>query len=414
MNLNFKNSKKLGMLLGVILFTVLAVGVTYAVIVWRTTDYNVTLNSKCLVQGNFTKGSNISGADLLLLDTSSDESNKITIKNGMTLSNFSVWKDTTSDCTIDGYLRIVLNVTNIPTAYTTSGNSTNALKYALFYYDPNTYPTVTTSNLNNQVFTTLTKGSITQNGTMDIYYDTLLNNGNSKNYILAIYLDGSLVSNDASDSNFTASVEASIEQVNKNTPTVTFDPNGGTVNTTSKVVKYGESYGDLPIPTRAGYTFLGWNGKNKFNEEEILMAIEGATYENGYYVFYNTSAYNKYNKIGLPISLKDNTQYTYTVNGYVDDDYFVIASKYDDETITYFHLSDTEERTRIVTTAPNKNLRRISFSYYSARSTVYITHIQIEEGTEATAYEPYYITRDTTVVQGADHTLTAIWEEDSE
>ncbi|HHV09437.1 MAG TPA: InlB B-repeat-containing protein [Clostridiales bacterium] len=40
--------------------------------------------------------------------------------------------------------------------------------------------------------------------------------------------------------------------------TVTFDPNGGSVTTGSKVVAYEKAYGTLPTPSRAGYTFLGW------------------------------------------------------------------------------------------------------------------------------------------------------------
>lgn len=40
--------------------------------------------------------------------------------------------------------------------------------------------------------------------------------------------------------------------------TVTFDPNGGTVSTTTKTVTYGETYGELPIPVRSGYKFDGW------------------------------------------------------------------------------------------------------------------------------------------------------------
>ena len=35
---------------------------------------------------------------------------------------------------------------------------------------------------------------------------------------------------------------------------------------------------------------------------------------------------------------------------------------------------------------------------------------QLEEGTEATAYEPYYVTSDVTVTQNKNHTLKAIWE----
>ena len=42
------------------------------------------------------------------------------------------------------------------------------------------------------------------------------------------------------------------------TYTVTFDPNSGTVDPSSKTVKEGGKFGDLPVPTRAGYKFWGW------------------------------------------------------------------------------------------------------------------------------------------------------------
>ena len=40
--------------------------------------------------------------------------------------------------------------------------------------------------------------------------------------------------------------------------TVTFNPNGGTVNPTTKSVTYDQAYGTLPTPTKEGYTFNGW------------------------------------------------------------------------------------------------------------------------------------------------------------
>lgn len=43
-----------------------------------------------------------------------------------------------------------------------------------------------------------------------------------------------------------------------NSYTLTFNANEGTVDTESKTVVYGSEYGDLPTPTRDGYTFLGW------------------------------------------------------------------------------------------------------------------------------------------------------------
>lgn len=44
----------------------------------------------------------------------------------------------------------------------------------------------------------------------------------------------------------------------QNTYTVTFDANGGSVDPTNKTVTFDEPYGELPVPTRTGYDFLGW------------------------------------------------------------------------------------------------------------------------------------------------------------
>lgn len=40
--------------------------------------------------------------------------------------------------------------------------------------------------------------------------------------------------------------------------TVTLDPDGGNVSSTSKQVTLGGQYGDLPTPTKSGSTFIGW------------------------------------------------------------------------------------------------------------------------------------------------------------
>ena len=40
--------------------------------------------------------------------------------------------------------------------------------------------------------------------------------------------------------------------------TLTFNANGGSVSQTTKQVVYGQTYTDLPTPTREGYTFKGW------------------------------------------------------------------------------------------------------------------------------------------------------------
>ncbi len=43
-----------------------------------------------------------------------------------------------------------------------------------------------------------------------------------------------------------------------NTYTVTFQPEGGTLELTQKTVTYGETYEVLPVPVKAGYRFDGW------------------------------------------------------------------------------------------------------------------------------------------------------------
>lgn len=40
--------------------------------------------------------------------------------------------------------------------------------------------------------------------------------------------------------------------------TVTFNPGAGTTDTPSKTVSYDSPYGELPVPVRSGYEFLGW------------------------------------------------------------------------------------------------------------------------------------------------------------
>ena len=59
-----------------------------------------------------------------------------------------------------------------------------------------------------------------------------------------------------------------------NAYTVIFNANGGTVDTSSKTVTYGEAYGDLPKPNRAGYTFAGWStGKADGEKVEATTTV---------------------------------------------------------------------------------------------------------------------------------------------
>ena len=60
--------------------------------------------------------------------------------------------------------------------------------------------------------------------------------------------------------------------------TVTFNPNGGSVSTTSKTVTVGGTYGTLPTPTRTGHTFDGWyDGSTKITATSTVTRTEAHT-----------------------------------------------------------------------------------------------------------------------------------------
>lgn len=62
--------------------------------------------------------------------------------------------------------------------------------------------------------------------------------------------------------------------------TVIFDANGGTVNVSSKVIKIGDNYGELPEPTREGYEFKGWSLLADEYQEVEYIESTGSQYIN--------------------------------------------------------------------------------------------------------------------------------------
>lgn len=64
----------------------------------------------------------------------------------------------------------------------------------------------------------------------------------------------------------------------ENTYTVRFNPTGGSVSGSTKSRKYGQSYGDLPTPTKAGYKFEGWytssSGGTKIYSSDTFVFTE--------------------------------------------------------------------------------------------------------------------------------------------
>ena len=211
------------------------------------------------------------------------------------------------------------------------------------------------------------------------------------------------------------------------TYTVSFNSNGGTPSAISDIiVAPGKTYGALDTwpsdPTKTGYTFGGWNGKDLFDENRILLAIPGAEYKNGHYEFSTPQAHVAYGGITgtaycgnkqMNISYKENTQYTLTIKG--GSEYIESANRYCTMYFGFFYTDGTKsmktisgENTYILTSLANKTIETISFSYGIGGKS-YIEYVQLEEGTSSTAYEAYAVTTSTIVTQEKDHTLTAIW-----
>lgn len=211
--MNNKKVKTYGLVLGVTLFVLLVAGFTYAALTWRSNNITINGSTECL-DIDYTKGQDITGGNLLLLDKSKIISNnKITITNGMVLSNLTA--KIKSSCTIDGYLTLNLKVTSLNSAFTSSGNSTGGLNYALVSYDPETYSTVDVTTLNGKTFDIIGAGAITSTSTIKLK-DVQLSKNSTVAYIVIFYLDGDLTNDDAvnTTSNFKATLEGTITQGN--------------------------------------------------------------------------------------------------------------------------------------------------------------------------------------------------------
>lgn len=60
---------------------------------------------------------------------------------------------------------------------------------------------------------------------------------------------------------------------------LTFGANGGTVQTHSKQITYGEKYGTLPLPMRTGYLFGGWRGEGRiWTDDDRVETLTNQTF----------------------------------------------------------------------------------------------------------------------------------------
>ena len=217
---------------------------------------------------------------------------------------------------------------------------------------------------------------------------------------------------------------------------VTFDPNGGSLDQTTKEVSYHDAYGELPVPTREGYTFMGWNGKNLFKKQGAITLPSSL----GLSVNYDSSN-NSFNINGTqdrqgnivfskgPLDIVPGTQITTTIFAVSGDAHLGSGTG-----ITYAYSIFSQDNSRYIrsneslsTFDPVCQFTKNMISDSGGTNTQFMLQlwrigtvfdnykikIQIEEGDTSTEYEPYYITSATPVVQDKNHTLKAIWEANS-
>ena len=204
--MNNKNKLIIGVVLGIILVS----GITYAILTWTSTRINLSITTECFTI-DYTKGGDITGSLKLLNEEDLiTNDNKFTIKNGVGISSANIGIN--SNCNIEGYGRLLLNVTSISSAFTT-GSSVGSLKYAVLKNTSSiTSPSeVTVTSLLNQSFDIEAKGSITSSGTKDILVRNLSNTEIYK-YLIVIYIDNNIAGNDVINATFTGTISADATQ----------------------------------------------------------------------------------------------------------------------------------------------------------------------------------------------------------
>ncbi len=182
---------------------------------------------------------------------------------------------------------------------------------------------------------------------------------------------------------------------------------------TQKKVIANHEYGYLRTPTRDGYTFLGWNGKNMMTP---FFPNRGFTSTG---VITNSSSWAVTDFI--PVDLENNT-YTLTLSA----DYKTMIGAYNanheylGRTLGATYNSYTLNSSTDFSTGATENpgpIRYVLVRPYKSDNLPGVIndinnyHYQMELGNTATEWEPYYITSSTTVVQNQNHTLKAIWQE---
>ena len=323
----------------------------------------------------------------------------------------------------------------------------------IFYSDSNMTNAILKENGNIHLDGYFGANDTNKTATKNLYWQWKLETGTTQ---------AEIDSNDLLDSEWMGDeiilgIHATGRQVMEDNPTqgqytVTFDANGGTLqgygnaSQASKQVTYGGTYGNLPTPTREGYTFIGWSGKNMLNlnvsesrpSSTVFTNTEKRTFLPYTYVkgMANNNYYHPYkiqycsissNSIELESGAGYGVAFVFLTS---NSTAYTLACDLSKENtgimgcaISFYDKEGTllDREQRQLTTSGH-----ISFSK-NAPSTAYymlinfyqseedmeritFTNIQLEQGTTETAYEQYKtVTPESVVSTASNHTLTARW-----
>ena len=244
---DYTKKQKILIVLGISLFILIGSGITYAGLMWATSNpINIGLTSGCF-EINYTPGGAINNANVEVMDESTlINNNKFTITEGIALTYANIGIKST--CNIEGYGSLYLNVTSLSSAFST-GSSKGSLKYAILNNTSSvSIPSVT--NLKGQSFDIVKTGTITSTGTKKILTKQLSNTVQNK-YLIVFYIDGSRIGNDVVGASFAGNISADAHQGRINAD-ITLN-NLNKLNNTIKLAN------DTPDFT----TVSGNNGKDK-------------------------------------------------------------------------------------------------------------------------------------------------------
>lgn len=194
--------------------------------------------------------------------------------------------------------------------------------------------------------------------------------------------------------------------------TVTFDLNGGTLadhgdsTQITRNVNYGEVYGDLPTPTREGYTFVGWKTTDNLIPTDVNSWEQGAMDIAG-----NLADSTVRIRLKNKLKILPNTNYTISTS---NTESIVVR-------IINFYRENNDFITFVENGDPNAGLTEYNFTTQTDYATLLVSlmysggsaNITVDKIQDANINLSAIIESTTLVFLEKNHTLIAIWEPNS-